>query len=55
MAHVHIFHCFRYECTSCGYALFPAAGREVKFFGVDFLCPQCGAAKDSFIDNGPVD
>ncbi|KAL3933496.1 MAG: hypothetical protein SGPRY_000250 [Prymnesium sp.] len=44
-----------YECTECGYILFPAAGRESKFFGADFLCPQCGAGKEAFVDNGPVD
>jgi len=44
-----------FECTSCGYILFPAAGREFKFFGDDFTCPQCGADKDAFVDNGPVD
>jgi len=43
-----------YECTSCGYVLFPAAGREFKFFGEGFSCPQCGAGKDAFVDNGPV-
>jgi rubredoxin len=44
-----------YECTTCGYMLFPAAGREFKFFGNDFKCPQCGAAKSAFVDNGPVE
>lgn len=44
-----------YECTNCGYVLFPAAGREFKFFGADFTCPGCGAGKDSFVDNGPVE
>jgi len=43
-----------FECTSCGYVLFPAAGREFKFFGDDFKCPQCGSGKDAFVDNGPV-
>ena len=43
-----------YECTKCGYVLFPAAGREFKFFGDDFECPGCGAGKDAFVDNGPV-
>ena len=43
-----------YECTSCGYVLFPAAGREHKFFGDSFTCPQCGAGKDQFVDNGVV-
>jgi len=44
-----------YECTKCGYVLFPAAGRESKFFGAGFTCPQCGAGKDEFVDNGLVD
>jgi len=44
-----------FECTKCGYILFPAAGREFKFFGEGFTCPQCGAPRDSFVDNGPVE
>lgn len=44
-----------YECTKCGYVLFPAAGREFKFFGAGFSCPQCGAGKEDFVDNGPVE
>ncbi|KAJ8906105.1 hypothetical protein NDN08_002604 [Rhodosorus marinus] len=39
-----------YQCLDCGYTLFPAAGREFKFFGSDFACPQCGASKDRFVD-----
>jgi len=37
-----------YECSSCGYTLFIAKGREFKFYGDDFKCPECGAAKDQF-------
>jgi rubredoxin len=37
-----------YECSACGYTLFIAKGREFKFFGDDFKCPECGAAKDQF-------
>jgi len=37
-----------YECGECGYTLFIAQGRESKFFGPDFKCPECGAAKDKF-------
>jgi rubrerythrin len=44
-----------YECTKCGYIMFPAAGREFKFYGDDFKCPTCGAGKDSFVDNGVVE
>mmetsp|Transcript_22414 Transcript_22414/g.56874 ORF Transcript_22414/g.56874 Transcript_22414/m.56874 type:complete len:240 (-) Transcript_22414:317-1036(-) len=39
-----------YECSNCGYTLFPAVGREEKFFGEDFKCPKCGSAKDQFKD-----
>jgi rubredoxin len=37
-----------YECSECGYTLFIAKGREFKFFGDSFECPECGAAKDKF-------
>jgi len=45
-----------YECTECGYVMFPAKGREFKFFGDDFKCPTpgCGADKSAFVDNGAV-
>ncbi len=36
------------ECTQCGYTLFVAEGRDFKFFGADFKCPECGAPKDKF-------
>lgn len=39
-----------YQCGDCGYTLFPAAGREFKFYGDDFVCPACGAPKDRFKD-----
>lgn len=39
-----------YQCSDCGYTLFPAAGREFKFYGDDFVCPACGASKDKFVD-----
>lgn len=35
-------------CTECGYTLFIAKGREAKFFGDGFSCPDCGALKDKF-------
>lgn len=38
-----------YECSECGYTLFPAKGREFKFFPATFTCPECGAAKDKFV------
>ena len=44
-----------YECTKCGYILFHAQGRESKFFGAGYSCPQCGCGKDEFVDNGPAE
>jgi len=37
-----------FTCSNCGYTLFIAKGREFKFYGDDFKCPECGAAKDKF-------
>lgn len=37
-----------YECSECGYTLFIAKGREFKFYGEDFECPECGSGKDMF-------
>ena len=37
-----------YQCGNCGYTLFIAKGREFKFYGDDFKCPECGAEKDKF-------
>jgi rubredoxin len=37
-----------YTCENCGYTLFIAKGREFKFYGDDFACPECGAKKDKF-------
>ena len=37
-----------YTCGNCGYTLFIAKGREFKFYGDDFKCPECGAKKDEF-------
>lgn len=39
-----------FQCSQCGYTMFPAAGREFKFFGSEFVCPTCGAPKDKFVD-----
>lgn len=39
-----------FQCSQCGYTMFPAAGREFKFFGAEFVCPTCGAPKDKFVD-----
>lgn len=42
------------ECGECGYTLFIAAGREGKFFGDTYKCPECGAPKSKFsIDEAP--
>merc|ERR1711935_296132 len=35
-------------CQDCGYTLFIAKGRESKFFGEGFTCPECGSPKDRF-------
>jgi len=35
-------------CQDCGFTLFIAKGREAKFFGEGFVCPECGAKKDRF-------
>lgn len=37
-----------YECGNCGFTLFVAEGRESKFFGSGFKCPECGAPKSDF-------
>ena len=43
------------ECGECGYTLFIAAGREFKFFGDDYKCPDCGCGKGKFaIDQAPA-
>jgi len=44
-----------YECSECGYTMFPAKGREFKFLPPDFKCPECGAAKDKFVDLSKMD
>jgi len=38
-----------YECGNCGFTLFVAQGRESKFYGSGFKCPECGASKKDFI------
>lgn len=37
-----------YECGNCGFTMFVAQGRESKFFGTGFKCPECGAPKSDF-------
>ncbi|CAE7933671.1 TOP3B [Symbiodinium necroappetens] len=39
-----------FMCSSCGYTLFPARGREGAFFNDKFKCPMCGASKEEFVD-----
>lgn len=38
----------QYECGRCGFTLFIASGRESKFYGTGFKCPECGAPKKEF-------
>jgi len=45
----------RFTCENCGYTIFPARGREGKFFGDDFECPVCGAKKEHFYDGNDPD
>jgi rubrerythrin len=44
-----------YECGNCGYTLFVAQGRESKFYGEGFKCPECGAPKKDFKARDDVD
>lgn len=37
-----------FKCENCGYELYPARGREGKFFPDSFKCPMCGSPKESF-------
>ncbi|GMH78605.1 hypothetical protein TrST_g14229 [Triparma strigata] len=39
-----------FECGNCGYTLFPAKGREEKFFPDGFKCPECSAEKSEFVE-----
>ena len=38
-----------FECSKCGFTLFIAEGRDFKFYGDDFKCPECRSHKDEFI------
>ncbi|EAN31272.1 Rubredoxin family protein [Theileria parva strain Muguga] len=40
----------RYQCTSCGYVIFPARNREEKFFSESFTCPNCGSPRSKFTE-----
>ncbi|KAJ1632245.1 hypothetical protein T492DRAFT_838539 [Pavlovales sp. CCMP2436] len=39
-----------WKCDNCSYEIYPARGREAKFFGDKFKCPMCGSPKESFYD-----
>jgi rubredoxin len=39
-----------FSCSECGYTIFPARGREGKFFPDDYKCGMCGAGRDAFED-----
>lgn len=45
-----------FKCGGCGYEMYPARGREFKFFPDSFKCPLCGTPKSDFWDlNDPDD
>lgn len=44
-ADLHVF-----KCGGCGYEIYPARGREFKFFPDNFKCPLCGSPKSAFWD-----
>ena len=39
-----------FVCENCGYTMFPARGREGKFFPKNFKCPNCDAPVEAFYD-----
>jgi rubredoxin len=50
-AELHVF-----KCGGCGYEIYPARGREFKFFPDSFKCPLCATPKAEFWDlNDPTD
>jgi rubredoxin len=50
-AELHVF-----KCSGCGYEIYPARGREFKFFPDSFKCPLCATPKADFWDlNDPTD
>lgn len=38
------------SCDDVRYKMFVAKGREFKFFGDGFKCPECGAGKNKFTE-----
>jgi len=39
-----------YRCEVCSFTIYPARGREFKFFPAGFKCPSCGSSKEKFYD-----
>ena len=39
-----------YRCEVCSFTIYPARGREFKFFPAGFKCPSCGSTKEKFYD-----
>jgi hypothetical protein len=41
-----------YTCEKCGFTIFPARGRDNKFFPKNYVCPnpECEAPKEAFFD-----
>ena len=39
-----------FQCENCGFTIFPARGREGKFFPDNYRCQQCDAPKSAFFD-----
>lgn len=44
-AQLHVF-----QCGGCGYVMYPARGREDRFFPDGFKCPLCGSPRERFWD-----
>ena len=39
-----------FVCEDCGFTMFPARGREGKFFPKNFKCPTCNSPQEAFFD-----
>lgn len=44
-----------FQCEKCSFTIFPARGREGKFFPDDYKCQSCGAPKEAFFDMNSLD
>eukprot|EP00967_Tisochrysis_lutea_P110989 scaffold174157_cov29-Tisochrysis_lutea.AAC.5 len=44
-----------FQCEKCGFTIFPARGREGKFFPDDYKCQMCNAPKEAFFDMNSLD